>query len=131
MSELNRMLYPGYSSFDMNTEDRQYESLYGKEVMGEYRRTIDFDMLADKHSGKMRPSNTFPPTSVPYGYTPAFYPWGVAKTGLPQGKYQPSFSGKNPVKIPPAVIGKSMSMRNPLEAVNGAIANNSYIRNVA
>lgn len=131
MSELNRILNGNQIPFDMNTEDRQLESTYGRGVMGDYRRTIDFDILAQKQSGKVRPSNTLPPTSVPYGYTPAFYPWGQAKTGLPQGKYEPSYSGKNPVKIPPAVIGKSMSMRDPLEAVNGVIARNSYVRNVA
>ena len=130
MSELNRILNGNQIPFDMNTEDRQLESTYGRGVMGDYRRTIDFDMLAMKQSGKVRPSNTLPPTSVPYGYTPVWQ-WGQSVTGLPQGKYEPSFSGKNPGKIPPAVIGKSMSMRDPLEAVNGVIARNSYVRNVA
>ena len=131
MTELNRILNGNQRPFYMESVDSQMNKLYGKDSMGQYRSTAEFDMLADKQSGKMRPSNTLPDTSVPYGYTPVWYPWGVAATGLPQGKYQPSYSGKNPGKIPPAVIGKSMSMRDPLEAVNGAIAKNSYVRNVA
>ena len=130
MTELNRILNGNQRPFYMESVDSQMNKLYGKGVMGEYRSTAEFDMLADKQSGKMRPSNTLPDTSVPYGYTPVWQ-WGQSVTGLPQGKYQPSYSGKNPGKIPPAVIAKSKQERSPLEAVNGAIAKNSYIRSVA
>jgi hypothetical protein len=128
MTELNSMLSGNYSSFPVNSVQTEFKKLYGKSSME--TETSEQQLWEIDNQGRAyRVAQPIKSRGVPYGYTPMFT-WGQAVQPIPKGSMRPSLTG-GVNQIPPAVIKETRQWRGSDESIEGAIARNAWVRNVA
>lgn len=128
MTELNSMLNTNYSSFPVNSVQTEFKKLYGKSAME--TETSNEQLWEIDNQGKVyRIAQPIKSKDVPFGYTPSWY-WGQAIQPVSKSGMRPSLTG-GVNQIPPAVIKETRQWRGSDESIQGSIARNAFIRDVA
>lgn len=131
MSELNSILTGTSVPFKLNSDEQEFDKLYGKGAEGSYRSTHMFDTLADKQRGRYRlPQGKLKP-SVPFGESPSFL-WGQSVEPIKnKNNYRASGSNTDPNTVPRAVIVKSHKDLGGQRLAERYTAMNGWVRETA